>query len=57
MNPTIRAALHQAIGRLETLLARHAEYQEDLADLQRFLCTLAIRIDTVVLPPSKEGNR
>ena len=40
-------ALSEAIGRLEVLLGQHAEYQEELAELQRRLCLLAVRLDEV----------
>ena len=42
---TVRVALTEAIGRLELLLAQHAQYQVELADLQRYLCRLTLRLD------------
>jgi len=44
---TLNEALTQAIGRLEVLLGQHAQHQEELAEVQRRLCLLAVRLEEV----------
>jgi len=43
----VKEACNEAIGRLEVLLGQHAQYQEELAEVQRRLCLLAVRLEEV----------